>query len=115
MYLSNALNTISKHKTIAKLLKSGVEEMGGTVTPKPVLVFGPILSGTNFIARYSGAPGTNYTVEMIPAFPGTNWTKLTNMVAPAVNQGFGVGVFQLFDPIKKNSTNRFYRVVWPAY
>ncbi|HEX4342029.1 MAG TPA: choice-of-anchor tandem repeat GloVer-containing protein [Verrucomicrobiae bacterium] len=82
--------------------------------PKPVLVFGPILSGANFIARYSGAPGTNYTVEIIPAFPGTNWTKLTNMVAPTVDQGFGVGVFQLLDPVI-SSANRFYRVVWPAY
>jgi len=84
------------------------------VPPTPVLVFGPQVLTNYLILRYSGAPGTNYTVERNAQLQSTNWTKWTNIIAPTVSQGFGVGVFQVSDPINKN-TNRYYRAVWPAY
>jgi len=79
--------------------------------PTPILVF----KQTNtFLVRYSGLPGTNYTVERNYQLQSTNWTKWTNIIAPTVSIGFGVGVFQVYDLINKN-TNLFYRAVWPAY
>ena len=60
----------------------------------PVLArcFGPGTGNALFRARYNGIPGATYTVERATALSGT-WAWYTNVVAPAEDQGQGIGVF----------------------
>jgi hypothetical protein len=70
-------------------------------------------SGVNFIVRFAGIPGTKYTVESSSSVSGP-WTKLGNYTAPADNSlGFGIGVFQVSDPMSNGSG--YYRTVYPYY
>jgi hypothetical protein len=75
----------------------------------------------NFFANFAGIPGAYYTVEYNTVLSGTGWTKLSNpndptgnYQAPATNGGFGIGVFQILDPVMGNS-QRYYRTVYPGY
>jgi hypothetical protein len=80
----------------------------------PSLVYGPLLVGGQFVARYSGVPGFTYTIQattdLVPSF----WTKVINLTAPETDQGFGVGVFQFVEP-DPTQPSRFYRAVYPPY
>ena len=80
----------------------------------PTIVSGPILDSGNFVIRFLGATGETYTIERTPLLMPASWMKLTNLVAPTTNAGYGVGVFELRDPVS-TATNRFYRAVHPAY
>ena len=93
---------------------ASVQVSSSTTAAPPVLVFGPALSGGDFVARFLGTTGATYTIERTPILSPASWLKLTNLFAPPTNAGFGVGVFELRDPINA-STNRFYRAVHPAY
>ncbi len=71
-------------------------------------------SGGNFVVRFAGIPGTSYTVETNSVI-GPGWTKEGTYTAPGDNsQGFGIGVFQVSDPIGTD-TSRYYRTVYPSY
>lgn len=74
------------------------------------------IDGGNFVARFAGIPGEEYTVEYTDTTPPTpTWTKLGNVTAPGVNDPHpnGIGVFQITDPL--GSGSRFYRSVHPSY
>jgi hypothetical protein len=62
----------------------------------------------------SGTPGATYTIEFADQLAPANWQKLTNQTAPEADTGLGVGVFEFRDA-PGASTQRFYRVVHPAY
>jgi len=77
--------------------------------------------GNNFFANFAGIPGACYTVEYNTVLAGAGWTKLLNpndptgnYQAPATNSGFGIGVFQILDPLG-SSPQRYYRTVYPGY
>jgi photosystem II stability/assembly factor-like uncharacterized protein len=77
------------------------------------VVFGPAISGGNFLVRFAGIPGYTYTIESAGSLTGP-WTKEQNVSAPTDNsQGFGVGVFQ-FQHSTAGSQG-FYRTVYPSY
>ena len=68
------------------------------------------------IVRFAGLPGTNYTVETNSASSGSGWVKEGFYTAPTDNSlGFGVGVFQVSDPLPPSPGELFYRTVTPAY
>ena len=80
----------------------------------PNVVYGPTISGGNFVGRFAGIPGYIYTVETNSVL-GPGWTKEGNYTAPTDNsQGFGIGVFEVSDPAGTD-TSRFYRTVYPSY
>jgi uncharacterized delta-60 repeat protein len=78
------------------------------------LVFGPVRDGGDFVARFQGTPGFDYTIEHMENLSSANWQKLTNRSAPTTDTGFGIGVFELRDLILPLG-QRFYRAVYPAY
>jgi len=80
----------------------------------PSLVYGPLLVGGQFVARYSGVPGFTYTIEATDDLVPSSWAKLINLTAPDTDQGFGVGVFQFVEP-DTTQPSRFYRAVYPSY
>ena len=69
--------------------------------------------GMNFTARIGGKPGVTYTIERSPGLSLANWQKHTNLTAPTNDLGYGIGVFELRDPIQ--SPQRLYRAVYPGY
>jgi uncharacterized delta-60 repeat protein len=79
----------------------------------PHVVLGPTNQNANIVTRFDGLPGLTYTIEASDSlFPG-NWQKLNNVTAPTTDAGYGIGVFELQDPIALPA--RFYRVVYPSY
>jgi hypothetical protein len=69
----------------------------------------------NFVAQFAGIPGYTYTVETNTVVTGPGWTKEGNYTAPTDNHlGFGVGVFQVMDPIG-GVPQLYYRTVYPSY
>ena len=68
----------------------------------------------DFVARFKGTPGLPYTLESSASLSSTAWQKVMNRTAPTTDQGLGVGVFELRDPMQA-SGRRFYRAVFPAY
>lgn len=87
----------------------------GTAASANVLFVGT--DGGNFVVRFAGIPGYTYTVEVNSVPSGPGWTKLgtENFQAPGVADPhpFGVGVFQVVDPL--GGASRYYRTVWPSY
>ena len=79
-----------------------------------VLVSGPTKVNGDFVAGFRGTPGLTYTIESSASVSSTSWQKVTNRTAPTTDQGLGVGVFELRDPMQP-SGRRFYRAVFPAY
>jgi uncharacterized delta-60 repeat protein len=96
--------------TVNGLIRTRIARIWGDM---PHVVFGPANQNANIVTRFVGLPGLTYTIESSDSlFPG-NWQKLTNETAPATDAGYGIGVFQLQDPITLPA--RFYRVVYPSY
>ena len=84
---------------------------GGPITLR--IAFGPVVVNGDFVIRYSGVPGLTYTIEATSDLNGP-WAKVGNITAPAVDVGFGPGVFESSAPISGQGI-RFYRVAFPAY
>lgn len=80
----------------------------------PGLVYGPLLVGGQFVARYSGVPGFTYTIQATADLVPSSWAKVINLTAPETDQGFGVGVFQFVES-DPTQPSRFYRAVYPSY
>jgi hypothetical protein len=79
------------------------------------IVYGPTVSGSDFVIRFAGIPGYTYTVEYADSLtPPINWQKKTNLTAPTTAGAFGIGVFE-FRESTGGATTRFYRTVWPSY
>lgn len=77
----------------------------------PNVVYGPAIEGPEFVVRFAGHPGAEYTVEHSTNSTGP-WSKKVNKTAPATNTGFGIGVFEFRDTLE---TSGFYRTVYPSY
>jgi hypothetical protein len=67
----------------------------------------------DFVTRFDGSPAVEYTIEFADVLSGVNWQKATNITAPSVDQGFGVGVFEFRESIV--APKRYYRAAYPAY
>jgi len=80
------------------------------------VVFGPVIEGMEFVVRFAGYPGEEYTIESADTLTSpVPWQKKVNKIAPTDNTaGFGIGVFE-FRENKGAATQRFYRTVHPAY
>jgi hypothetical protein len=89
-----------------------------TVTPTAAMslnaVYGPLVIGDNFVVRFAGIPGYEYTVESTDSLIPATWAKKQNVTAPTTAGSFGVGVFE-FSEATGGAPSRFYRTVWPAY
>ena len=86
--------------------------VGSGTSQSPNVVYGPSIEGSEFVVRFAGHPGWEYTVEYSPISP-VNWTKKVNKIAPLNNAaGFGVGVFEFRDPLADSG---LYRTVHPSY
>ncbi|MEI6393828.1 MAG: cadherin-like domain-containing protein [Verrucomicrobiota bacterium] len=80
----------------------------------PNLVYGPVIDGTDFVARFAGIPGQSYTIESSTSATGP-WVKKSNVTVPTDNSlGFGVGVFEVRQATSESNSG-FYRTVYPAY
>lgn len=79
----------------------------------PQIVSGPANQDGDIVTRFVGLPGLTYTIESSDSLLPGSWQKLTNLTAPTIDAGYGIGVFELQDPIA--SPSRFYRVVYPSY
>jgi hypothetical protein len=83
---------------------------GGGASPN--VVYGPTIDGDQFVVRFAGIPGEEYTIEHAEDVNGP-WSWKANSTAPADNEaGFGIGVFEFRDTM---SSSGYYRTVWPAY
>jgi uncharacterized delta-60 repeat protein len=58
--------------------------------------------------------GVTYTIEYHDSLSSSGWQKLMNVTAPETDDGLGVGVFEVRDPLI-SSGERYYRAVHPAY
>ncbi len=71
------------------------------------------VEGGEFVARFAGVPGRNYTVQTNDAPSGSGWVKQGTYQAPTNNAaGFGIGVFEVREPV---DGTRYYRTVYPSY
>jgi len=78
----------------------------------PNVVYGPTIVGGNFVVRFAGHPGYEYTIEFSENTTGP-WTKKSpNLTAPTTDTGLGIGVFEFSEPI---GTSGYYRTVYPSY
>jgi len=75
------------------------------------VVYGPVVNEGQFVVRFAGVPGCAYTLESSTDL--TSWVKVTNLVAPSTDQGWGVGVCQYSGPA--SDAQGYYRTVDPAY
>jgi hypothetical protein len=73
----------------------------------------PAVTNGNCVIRMTGQPSVTYTVEAATAVTGP-WQEQTNVTAPVSDQGHGIGVVELSDPIGA-APQRFYRAVYPPY
>ena len=86
--------------------------VGNGTSASPNVVYGPVNTGGNLVVRFAGIPGTAYTVET-NGVVGPGWQKDRNITAPLTDEGNGIGVFELNEPI--GAGNQFFRTVSPAY
>jgi len=77
------------------------------------ILSGPVVANGDFVVRLAGVPGLTYTIESAASAAGP-WVKMTNVIAPSVDNGLGVGGFEFREAIGSN-TNRFYRTIYPPY
>jgi hypothetical protein len=77
------------------------------------VVSGPAIVNGNFVMWMTGLPGLTYTIEGAPT-PNGPWTKIENVTASTIDQGMGIGAFEILEPVAGNSMG-FYRLVYPAY
>jgi hypothetical protein len=80
----------------------------------PQVVYGPLVSDGQFIVRFAGIPSYTYTVEATDDLGLHAWSKKTNLTAPIVDQGLGIGIFE-FSEILGTTSRRYYRTVYPPY
>ncbi len=89
-----------------------------TVTPANAesvnIVYGPLVTGGNFVVRFGGIPGYTYTIESTDSLAPATWVKKQNSIAPVIAESFGIGVFE-FSESTGGAPARFYRAVWPSY
>ncbi|MFN7140560.1 MAG: hypothetical protein ACK4UN_14575, partial [Limisphaerales bacterium] len=80
----------------------------------PAMISAPVKENGEFVCLFQGFSGLTYTLEYRDSLSTGTWHKLSNLTAPDTDQGLGVGVFELRDPIPASGM-RYYRVVDPAY
>jgi hypothetical protein len=78
------------------------------------VVYGPLVTGSEFVIRFAGIPGYTYTIEYTDSLSPANWQKKTNALAPETPGSFGIGIFEFRDSTD-GVPSRFYRTFWPAY
>jgi ubiquitin len=78
------------------------------------VVYGPVVNNGEFVIRFAGIPGYEYTVEATDSLSPANWVKKQKLSAPATTGSFGMGVFE-FRESTGGAGARYYRTVWPAY
>jgi lysophospholipase L1-like esterase len=76
------------------------------------IVSGPTITGGVTAIRFAGIPGYTYIIEATPSILVPDWQPVTNMVAPSIDRGLGVGIFQFVDPDGVTS-QRYYRTISP--
>jgi hypothetical protein len=77
------------------------------------LVSGPAIVNGNYVVWMTGIPGLTYTLQAASNVNGP-WIKVQNVTAPTADQGFGMGAFEVSQPMA-GSTQQFYRLVYPPY
>jgi len=82
--------------------------------PQRTIASGPAIDNGQFVVRFQGASGLGYTVEYTKSLSPTDWKKLATFTAPEMDEGFGIGVFEVRDAIVP-SEQRYYRAVFPEY
>jgi hypothetical protein len=80
----------------------------------PNVVWGPVITNSNFQVRFAGIPSYTYTVEYTDTLAPAVWTKATNVTAATTDLGAGIGIFEVVQPTGV-ATQRFFRTVYPAY
>jgi hypothetical protein len=105
LYAGGWFTTASGKAASASIAMSMIAAPAAPVSP-------PIAQSGNFVALFGGTPGATYTIEYANTFP-PNWQKLTNVTVSPDN-GSGVGLFELCDPIL-DAGPRFYRTLYPPY
>ena len=90
-----------------------------TVAPStavsPNVVYGPVVENSEFVVRFAGTPGTDYTIEYTDSLDApVTWHWKANRTAPATAGSFGKGVFE-FRESTGGAGGRYYRTVYPAY
>jgi len=79
------------------------------------VVYGPVVENSEFVVRFAGTPGTDYTIEYTGSLTEpVTWIWKTNRTAPDTAGSFGRGVFE-FRESTGGVESRFYRTVYPAY
>ena len=100
--------------------RGGVATATVTVTVQPSSAVSlnitqpPTVEGGEFVVRFAGIPGCDYTIESTDSLSPALWLKKTNATAPVAPGGFGVGVFE-FRESTGSAASRYYRTVYPAY
>jgi hypothetical protein len=90
---------------------TGTVGTGGVVWLKTLS--GPVIDNGDFVVRLAGVPGLTYTIEAASS-PTGPWVKIANQTAPTMDEGLGVGGFEIRDALTSDAT-RFYRTVFPSY
>jgi hypothetical protein len=105
-FLAGAFDTLQVYSQVLS-----VPTVAVLVTNPPAarLAYGPWVSNGSFRVRFAGLPGQNYVVESTDSLIPPNWQVTTNLTAPTMDRGLGVGVFEFVAAIN-TTTNRFYRV-----
>lgn len=89
-----------------------------TVTPSSAtsinVVYGPAVEAGCFVVRFAGVPGYTYTIETSVSLSPPYWSKHLNLTAPASAGPWGIGVFEIREPLGSEPM-RIYRTIWPAY
>jgi hypothetical protein len=75
------------------------------------VVSGPVLTNGQFTVRFTGTPGTTYSVEYSDTINNPVWHWLINVTTPSTS---ATGEIEFTDPVGTN-TNRYYRTVYPPY
>jgi alpha-tubulin suppressor-like RCC1 family protein len=79
------------------------------------VVYGPVVEYGDFVVRFAGTPGCEYTIEYTDSLDSPNWQWYANVTAPTDNaNGFGKGIFE-FRESTSVAPSRFYRTVYPSY
>jgi hypothetical protein len=73
------------------------------------VVSGPVLTNGQFTVRFTGTPGTTYSVEYSDTINNPVWHWLINVTTPSTSE---TGEIEFVDPVGTN-TNRYYRTVYP--
>jgi ubiquitin-large subunit ribosomal protein L40e len=72
------------------------------------VVYGPVVSNGEFVIRFAGVPGYEYTVESTDSLSPAIWVRKQSITAPPTAGSFGVGVFE-FRESTGGAGARYYR------